>query len=105
MALMITANRMLDRVRRLGRSGTARSAVVSGSAGAVGLIAGKRGGLPLIPTAAAGAAAFVLGMDPIAQGVLGAAACMEGYKRGAAHTARRQIADAETPGVRRRPRG
>lgn len=86
MSLMLTSRGILDKIKSVGKSGPARSSVVSASAGAIGLAAGKSDGHKkkiVIGSVVVGAAANLVGLNGIGDGLMSGGATLIGYRLGA----------------------
>lgn len=87
MALSLRSSHLLSKIKRLGSSGPARSAVVTTSAASIGLLAGKRRDSKHVPLMAlgGGAALKLIGADSLGDGAMAAGATIFGYKFGVKH--------------------
>lgn len=104
MSLMLTSRGILNKIKTLGKSGPARSGIISATAGGVGLAAGKSEIHKKKITYAAvgvGVAANLLGMNGIGDGLMSGGATLIGYRLGA-KKARAAGAVAMAPGAKKR---
>lgn len=86
MALMLSSRGILAKVREIGsKSRPVRTGVISAAAGTVGLVSGKRGDAKTAPIVAVGvgAAANLVGLNAIGDGLMAGGATLIGYKFGA----------------------
>ena len=107
MALNLRSSHLLNKIKRIGSSGVARSTVVTTSAASVGLLAGKRRDSKHVPLMAlgGGAALCLVGADSLGNGAMAGGATILGYKFGAKYGAPKQLpAMAASPRVASQPR-
>jgi hypothetical protein len=86
MALMLSSRGILAKARELGsKNRPVRTGVVSAAAGTVGLVSGKRRDAKTTPIIAVGigAAANLVGLTAIGDGLMAGGATLIGYKFGA----------------------
>lgn len=105
MSLHLTSRGILGKIKSLGKSGPARSGIISSAAGGVGLAAGKselHKKKISIGAVVVGAGANLIGMNGVGDGLMAGGATLIGYKMGAKHAQRaagRPVAAA--PGARK----
>jgi hypothetical protein len=99
MSLKLTASNVLHHAKHALESGPARSTAISTTAGAVGLVAGKREDAKKVPIAAiaVGALAKVGRFHTIGDGLMAGGATLIGYKVGAKMARKSRPVSPEMP--------